>query len=552
MKKLSKDDKLNICKARIDLAHRIMKEEKAETWEKCRDFFEGRHWPKDSPDKLKTINLIWSTVRTKLAAQYFRNPDFTLKPKKADFEGPLRRLNEAVLRYHAKKAMLKAVARSCVLSTFTDLAIIHWGCDTKFIKGKTERDSFYFKQIQPECFYVDHASGEQVFQKLPWFAAHEWMRVEEVAEKFGVPEKKISTNKSLIDAEDEREKYRNGEGYVTNEVAKDFERVKVYRMYDREDNKIYVWGEGHDFFFDEADYNPSDGEPYAVLKFDERRKGFYPSPEIEHLRTPQKEIEIAASMHSEHMKRSARKILIQENMLDDCELSKLEDPSAGAIIIVKGNVNGIKDLGLGSVDSSIYNHSSMYGNYFDQIAGVNITRRGGDSKKLTATAEAIIDKYQMNRSSDRMSLLSDFMEIVGNGFLNCIQENLTLPGVIQIADEQDAMMWVSYIPTLDIRGDFECSVKVGETAPKDDALERAQWLECLKALQANPLIMMSKMLIEETLQRFNIENPALIDEMVKLGQVMMQQQAMGIMGQGSTGGPAPTNRGQMVGANLRA
>lgn len=546
-KKILREEKLNIIKARVDSSERIMKEEKDKYWKPCRDFYDGKHWPEELENKIATINLIWATVKTQLASQYFRNPEFSLKPLKEEFGGPIQRLHEAILRYHAKKALLKLIARNTVQATFTDLGIMTWGCDTKFTDGYAQEDSFYFKRIRPEDFLVDHTSGIQIFEKLPWFAESEYMRKEEVARKWNIKLDDISPSESTGDIDEEYEKQQRM-GFTSPEVTEDMKRVKVYRFYDREEGKLYIYGKGHDEFWDIEDY--TDPEPYAVLKYDERSTGFYPNPEIWHLIDSQKQIEIAASMLSEHMKRSARKLAAQKGMVDPENMKKLESAATGVVVETdKPPAGTFAPIDMGQADSSIYNHAGMQQGYFDQIAGVNIAKRGGaDQKKQTATAEAIIDKYAMNRSSDRMSTLSDFMAKVGKGFLDCLQKNLSVPGVIKIADEQGGQIWASYIPSIDIVGDYECEVRIGETAPKDDALERQQFVGMLEVLQKSPMVMMSPTLIEELLQRFNIDSPRLKDEIKKMGQMWMMLQ-MGVKpGQGGDG--APVNMGQMAGRNL--
>ena len=546
-KKQTKDEKLNIIKARIDHSEQIMKEEKDTYWKTCRDFYDGHHWPKELKDKIHTINLIWATVKTQLASQYFRNPEFSLKPTKQEFEGPIQQLTEAILRYHCKKALLKQVARSVVQATFTDMGIMTWGCDTRFDDDNIQEDSFYFKRIRPEDFLVDHSSGIQIFEKLPWFAESEYMKKEEVARKWNVKLDDINPSESTGDIDEEYEKQQR-QGFTSPEVTEDMKRVKVYRFYDRDDGKLYIYGKGHDEFWDIEEY--TDPEPYAVLKYDERSKGFYPNPEIWHLIDSQKEIEIAASMLSEHMKRSARKLAAQEGMIDPENMKKLEGAATGIIVETKKPPAGtFAPIDMGQADSSIYNHAGMQQGYFDQIAGVNIAKRGGaDQKKQTATAEAIIDKYAMNRSSDRMSTLSDFMAKVGKGFLDTIQNNLSIPGVIKIADEQGGQMWASYIPSIDIVGDYECEVRIGETAPKDDALERQQFVGMLKVLQESPLVLQSPTLIEELATRFNIDSPRIREELKKIGQMMMQMQMMQ-MG-AKSGGGGPGQMGPTTGSNL--
>ena len=445
------------------------------------------------------------------------------------------------LDYWVQKSMLKPIARSCVQTAFTDLAVITWGCDTKFRKdGSAKRDSFYFKRIEPERFFPDHSNREQLFEKLPGFAIEELMRKSEVKERWG---KDVEANESTFNMDEERHFTPPGE--FGSDVEEDMRRVRVYKYYDREDAKLYIFAKDHDDFLDVSDLD-LDNIPVAVLKYNEKPEGFYPLPEVYHLIDPQKIIEISASMAVEHMKRSAPKIEVQQDAMKPAEEMKLEHPEAGTVVhVTKRGLIGPIDMG--NADSSIYQVGAIFGSYFDQISSVNVSRRGGEAQKLTATAESIIDKYGMNRSNDTISLLSDWMQTIGRGFLNCLQENLTLPSLIQLSDEQGVQQWLSYIPTIDLTGDYDCSVQVGETAPKDDQVERAQWIDCLGVLQQNPMIMQSPLLTKETLSRFNIENPALVREIVGIGQAMMQQQMQQQMAQ-LTG--TPSQRGAVAGGNV--
>ena len=562
MSKASDSEKLEVLRSRIRASKKIMEQEKKQYWQKCRDFFEGKHWPEYGYEKMRTINLIWSSVRTLLASQYFRDPHFTLKPRKPEFEAQ-KDLHEAILDYWVKKALLKPVARACVQAAFTDFAVITWGCDTKFDKdGKAKKDSFYFKKIEPERFFPDHSSKEQLFEKIPGFGVEELMRPEEVKRRWG---EDIEATESVYNLEEERQftPYQN----LGIEAEVDMKRVRVYKYYDKEVGKLYIFAKGHDEFLDISDCD-SDSIPYSVLKYNEKPSGgeapFYPLPEVYHLIDAQKIIEIAASMAVEHMKRSARKVEVQEGQVDAVEEEKLENPESMTVVHVKKR-GMIGPIDMGPADSSIFNVGTIFGSYFDQISSVNVARRGGEAQRLTATAESIIDKYGMNRSNDTIALLSDFMCKVGKGFLDTLQENLTVPGVIQISDEMGAAQWFSYLPTIDLTGDFECQVQIGETAPKDDQVERAQWIDCLGVLQQNPLILQSPLLTKETLARFNIENPALVKEIVGIGQrAQMQQQQMQqqqqqaqiqqMAGQlgigGATGGNTVSQRGPISGAGV--
>ena len=549
MIKQATPEKLEVLKSRVERSKKIMRWERDKVWSQCRDFFEGNHWPASVQPKMKTINLIWATVKTLLADQYYRNPKFTLKALKPEFEGNQRFLQEAVLNYYVKRSYLKPVARNCVQSAFTDMAIMTWGCDTRFEdSGATKKDSFYFKQIEAENFFPDHSNKERIFEKLEGFAIKESMRVSDVANKWNVDKKNIVATDMATDDMDDRTDYHDG--FMDQPIQDDIKRVQVYRYYDNYERKQYIYGKGSYDFFDIIDYEDKE-PPYAVLKYNEKTKGFYPIPEILFMIDPQKIIEISASMSTEHMLRSARKIQVEEENMEAAEEDKLEDPTTGVIVHVK-KIGRIAPIDMGTADSSIYNNVSMFGNFFDQIGGLNTSRRGGGSQKLTATAEAIIDKHGMNRSSDKLSQLADFMVKVGKGFHDCLQENLTIPDVIQVTSEEGAMQWFSYIPTIDITGDYECEVQVGEMGVKDDAVERSQWIQVLAVLQQSPMILQSPLLVEETLARFHITNPALKKEIVKIGQQMLQQQQMEMASKAGVSVPdVASNAGQIAGAAQR-
>ena len=374
------------------------------------------------------------------------------------------------------------------------------------------------------------------------------MRVEDVAQKWDVDKKNIVATDMATDDADDRTDYHDG--FMDQPIQDDIKRVQVYRYYDNYERKQYIYGKGSYDFFDIIDYEDKE-PPYAVLKYNEKTKGFYPIPEILFMIDPQKIIEISASMSTEHMLRSARKVQVEEENMEAAEEEKLEDPTTGVIVHVK-KIGRIAPIDMGPADSSIYNNISMFGNFFDQIGGLNTSRRGGSSQKLTATAEAIIDKHGMNRSSDKMSQLADFMVKVGKGFHDCLQENLTIPDVIQVTSEEGAMQWFSYIPTIDITGDYDCEVQVGEMGVKDDAVERSQWIQVLAVLQQSPMILQSPLLVEETLARFHITNPALKKEIVKIGLQMLQQQQMDMASKAGVSVPnVPSNGGQIAGAAQR-
>jgi hypothetical protein len=538
-----KDDKLRILQAKIHISRKRMESEKP-LWNKCRDLFEGNHFSKEQAKQgWKTINLVWAAFRTQLSSLYVKNPTFSLKPNKPEAE-VAKGVCEAVLNYYVKRACLKANARLAVQSALTDIGILHWGCDTDFKEGIPDKDSFYFQHIKAERFFPDHSAETQIFKDLPGFGILEYMKTDEVQRRYNIKEVDLRPTDSCIDLKEFREEYDDADNDLNDSVLNEFKRIAVYKYYDNEDQKMYTFSPSHDEFFDVRDYEGP--PPYAVLKFNERSKGFYPLPDIIQLKDTQLMIEIGMSMLGEHMKKAARKQQVKKGALDGDARRALEDPGAG-VIVERNTDSPIVPIDFGSIDSSIFGNIQFMEGFFNQIAGSAASQRGGGQKKLTATAEALAEQYTQYRSTDRQILISDFMKDVGNGFYNCLQANLTLPDVIQVTDPQGGSNWFRFMPD-NIYGDYECEVMIGDTAPQDDILERAQWIDCLSVLQSNPLILMSPLLIDETLKRFNIDSKRLRDELVKLGQAMYTQQMGGGQGAGTS---TPSNRGNVAGSMVK-
>lgn len=575
-------------RTRVNVSEKIMEEENRTIWKRCKKGFTGEHWKDRSG--YHTINIIWATIMTELPGLFYGIPKFKLKSTSNKMTELLRLKNEELLNKIIGTMPFAEIIQNTILAAHLNLGVIEWGCDSKFMKNPNagevitslvpdpttgemiqqpivdldgqpivepesiaEEDSFYIKRIKAEDFLPDPSSGE-VFEELSWFCIKDYMKKKDISKAYNISMKKLSHVSYVIKGFDDDEIAKRRDTYALGE-EEEFKRIPVYKMYDRDAGEVYIFCDGVDTLLSREDM--PEQEPYALLKFNTRPDDFYQIPEVYPMLDPQKEIEIAATMRSEHMKRNARKIWVQDQAVDNSEIDKLTSPYTMAVVKVKKGANSMGAIDFGAADPTIFQHEAVSQDQFNQIAGLASSHRGGANKRLTATAEMIQDRYQGIRQRDKAFKVRDFLIKVANGLLNCIHENLTLPLELEILHDEKPYI-VQYIPTIDIYNDFDAEIDVRSIMAPAEEVERAQWLSLLDLMGRYPHVFTNPVLAKETLLRHQITSKELQDAIVKLATEMVMQQTMVQQGGKNIKGspPAPKMRGQaqnlaqLMGSNL--
>ena len=247
------------------------------------------------------------------------------------------------------------------------------------------------------------------------------------------------------------------------------------------------------------------------------------------------------------MIRNALIIWNQLLSLENIDSEKLELPYTMAMVKVKKGANSLGAIDFGAADPTIYNHEAISVDQFNQLAGMESSHRGGAGKKVTATAEIIQDKYQGIRQRAKALKVRNFLVKVGNGLLNCIHENLTLPLEVEIIGKDNKPYITQYVPTIDIHSDFDAELDVKTIGAPAEEIERAQWLSLLDIIGRYPHIFTNPVLAKETLLRHGIESNDLQEAIVKMAVEMVTNQMIVQQGGGKNvkgSVPAPKMRGQ--------
>jgi hypothetical protein len=564
--------KIEVAKNRIEIIQKRINEEDRKVWETCRRLYEGDRRGKS--DDLHDVNLIWGTVRTLIPELFFNVPKFKLTAKHASMTEGIRAKNEALLNavIQDKDFSFAHVIKTAILAAHISFGVVTWGCNSDFkphpMAGQVmmtdtngepifypeklaEKDSYFIKRVRAQDFYPDLYSGE-VFEKLRYYSIAELMTKKRASEVYKVSVSKLEGDVSYAELDEglKRRIQEEDEYGGTPELKDEFMRIRVYKMYDRERQKVYHFTDSYNKFLEVEEF-PKE-EPVAILKFNDKLDEFYPIPEIMQVKSLQYEIESASTMRSEHMNRSGRKIGVRKGALDPAQLAKLEDPYSHVVIEME-NPTDVWAIDFGTCDASIYGHEEKSTQQFDQIIGVGVSARGGSLPKRTATAEIIQDKKLNSRQQEKLRIVKPFLSRIANGLLNTIQETLTLEREIEIIGPDEAPYIVSYIPGIDVHGDYDCDIDLAELAAPNEEIERAQWVALLDIFARAPMAFSDPVLVKETLKRFGIENKELINTFMRIVTKQMQMQAAGAMGEGKTGGAKGMPQagiGQMMGATI--
>jgi len=147
--------------------------------------------------------------------------------------------------------------------------------------------------------------------------------------------------------------------------------------------------------------------------------------------------------------------------------------------------------------------------------------RMGTASSSTATASSIVETASQTRIGDKLDLVTDWFKLISRKFLQSMQANLTLPGVIQIAGAEGEQ-WIEYDPKEgDLEGEFNIHVEVGSSAPRNIEVERSQLIEFLGVLGQNPWLMTrddgtpilnKQVLLQEVIERLRIENQRIMTQ----------------------------------------
>lgn len=553
-------------------------EQKKEAWkEEFRvDDLERAYYGHQKPEHWSsrdwfTLNLIFASVKVtkrnviprhidvkmKLARSFITNPDEIYSMEQ------LIQLRQAVLRYMGKSMNLSKESQMAYLNSLWQFGIVKVGYSA-FMEdnpnaGSPLRDrnnailygddgapemepgevvsseEFFVDQVDPDCILVDRYCENDVDKTGNWIAQKFYRSVFDIKNDPLYSKSKAIKDlgaSSLVEAESNKLDIGNNyRGMFTDKhsaTLPENEMCVGYEIYDLKNQQMLTVIRGASDIISGPKPLPAGvkNHPFVFLKFNERRSEFYPIPVIFNWLGPQMEYNLTRNQMATHRKRFNRKYGYVQGYIDPMELDKLEDAPDGTFVKFNqaGAIEPIKDAPL---DSAANIDTQLLRGEFMEISGVGTQQRGQTGAE-SATEADIVERRSREGEVDEHEEAMDFIGNVYEKLHTLIEANLTQEGAINLVGPAGSN-WISFGPEHfdKIAGEVIFDVTAEEDVRNTVQVERAQLMELLNILSANPILALDDVILRAITSKFPslADNELLIQRMQQLAMTVVQGQA---------------------------
>jgi len=556
--------------ARIERAKDVRKKWAQEfRVEEARRYFRGAQNPGWTASEWITINKIYAHLRDQLPGLYAVDPFFYVKVKRSFSPNPLAvalfeqrgKIRQAYLNYIKGEVGLKARVRLAIQDAQFEYGVLKSHYQVQNVDNPDAgeplegeggaalldddgepllepdripiHERYKVTRVHPSDFLWDEDAGP-LDDKWSWVAERILLTAEDADNDPLIKQAVLREAPPVV--QDDAEKaaprsglarlFRRGEpakrGGTRPQRPEDDKRVWVaWEIYDLKHNQWLkiVEGAREPIIAPRALPLGVENHPYSILRFMLLDDTAYPLPPISQALDPQREYCTARSQVMRHRKRFNRKYeVVTGSLEDETEISKLESGDDGTVISVRnlGAVNPIKDAPL---DQN--NYVEIQALSRDMVEILGSPGAEGLARADSATEAALLDKRLDVREGDERSQVIDFTVDVGRKLDQLVQANISRDEAVKITGPQGEAWELVRVDDFEaINGEFEYSVNVGAMLPRLPQIERAQFLALLQVLASFPQAMTSPALMKHLSELHRIDNDALIQELMKIGQQM--------------------------------
>jgi len=577
-----------------------------ENWKKqfkvelCKEFFEGRQNIYGYAEaEWITINKIYSHLKAQIPSLYPTDPYFYVKLKRSFSPNPMNialweqrgKIRAAMLNYLKGETKLKDNAKLAIQDAFFQYGVIKTKYQADLKKNPnygeyvTEDETvllgedgapmlepehipvnerYEVMRIHPDDFLVDEDAGP-LESSWKWIAQRVETTLDEAKNDKRFSKAAVNTISDASGSEDQENQDRkkrkkgdelgNTDPFSSNYNKKKPNKCIVYwEVYDIKEKRWFIIAEGAKLpLLKPDDYPPGiDEHCFSILRFTLRDDSFYPIPPLTQGLDPAKEYNMARSQVMTHRKRFNRKYLALDQAVEDTELSKLENGDDGTVIKAKV-LDAVKPIQDAPLDQQRYIELNFLNNDMIELLGGASDESRGIAGADSATQASILDNRLEIRQSDEKSMVMDFVTNIARRLDMLVQANIDRETAIFVTGPQGEM-WqlVRETDYEKIDGEYEYSVNVGATIPQLPQMERASFMAFLQVMAGFPHIMTRPRLMKRVMEMHHIEDEALVQELLQLGQQIVSGQMAPPGNPGSTAGvsevrPRSAMAGQMSG-----
>lgn len=532
-------------------------------------YYEGFQWffQADENNRPYVMNMIYSSIESKLPSLTFENPQFTVRARPAGLTFDEESANQ---KSQAKQDALNFIAaRSefglgdkhelALLDAFFGFGVLETNyseevCTNPYIPLKAKPSVFdcvYAKQIPYDTFRVA-ANANWDLSVGKWWGYFEFVPHSRLAEY----KEQLNLNAKAYSSEDDLTYTSAESGKI--EVAPDANQAvgppgtcKIWKLWDFETNKFTLYAPDDAKTIGDAilEYSDFDFCPLSILRFGKRRKGWYPYPPVWNWISPQDEINDTRQTQRIHRKRFSRKYLANPGKFEsEEELSKFLYGPDGTVIKVNSldAVKAVEDAPLDPVDSQTlvlaYDDFNRASGTPDEYRGMQVS-----SNRTTATQAGIIDRRSQVREAKDSVRVADFLCDIGKHILKALRktkkpfwvraklDNETFLGEVKTVSHG----WKT-IPAQLLRDeDYDIDLNVTSVSPISAQTDKQAFMEFLALLTQYEILAFSPALIREAAYRTGYKNEAVLNQFQQWAQLAAlgrQAQLQNQSGGGGSGG----------------
>lgn len=587
----------SVWKQRLDIEQKCYKE-----WESlflCKileDYYEGRQWRVlgIAPTNYKpyVLNLIYSTLKIKLANIIYQRPQYllTAKPGHSDWDIEMSARASAIkegtlntLVSHPKSHFVRNVRRAA-LDSFFRFGIIEvnyaadWqnpikqpivtnadvdyeedekGLSLKELKVVTNEEvpvneRIFWNHIKAKRFRAS-CQDDPILDHSDWCGHYKYIRKSVLA--------KTKDIDLPTDIKNEYFSLTTGRKYKRNSDDPNYldsnAYFKVWTIYDniKKEKNLIIEDDNNFPIIWQA---PFERLPFPNVMWDERAPsiegtGFYPMPPVFQWISSQDEVNQTREQLRNYRKRFTRKFWANTNVKTD-ELLKLSNSKDGEVISLVGKAVGPDSLGQipnPEIGITIQDSIQIASSDLNLITGTSANARQ-QTDRTTATESKIIDIRAQVRESVEQLDFTQFICDIGREGLLVIHERFSEdmwikmtvdPSENFLSEIQDATSVYQYISNQEITDgsyDWDVDIDVMNATPAQMQEEKQKYFEFITVVFKMPQIALSPTLLRETAIRCGYKNERVIRELQKAATFALVQQMRQAQGQGESGG-TPNN-----------
>ena len=410
--------------------------------------------------------------------------------------------------------------------------------------GKITKEEFFVTVTDCQAMLFDVESGSDFFQHR--FVIEE--KLLPLADVKDNPNYSASKRKKLVATEtlrgevsQRREPFVQSSDYIDGEtvaIEKDEERIRLYEIYDFQNDRFMVLPEGgignenDEFLRDGPMPAGMEHGPFRFLKFTEDvGNEWYPIPDAIDMARVNREYNLTRSFGMIHLSHTKTRYgetpnAFQGEGLDaDSERAKWES-GADATLLKLSGPGAIFPVEKGRLDSSFQMQTAAIGMDFNEVAGMP-----GEMRNIadadTATQASIMATGAEARNNDRRdNQVQTWLNQIGRVLLMSGQANAELDSlVIQKVMEQTgaAPFKAVKLTPAELQGEFEVTIAAGSTQAKNDPRVLQQLQGMLANIGQAPVLGLFKGLNRRILDGMGLD-PTLADEVYEASMAFLQSQ----------------------------